>query len=191
MEISQETREENNLIEDIRLLDEVDEINEEEYKILVNKKIKVKKRKIQLLKEANYYSEEVRRIITKKYGFNKLYEGGLSIRTPLDPKYQIEILEALREGLESYDRRHGWRGVITNKKNDNNWIKKTDEYKIDRSLNWKIAKVLNVEDLLVKIETEDKEMGFIKFNNVHWIRKENFKEILIQDIFIFINDFSK
>ena len=166
-------------------------ISEEEYKILVNKKIKVKKRKIQLLKEANYYSEEVRRIITKKYGFNKLYEGGLSIRTPLDPKYQIEILQALREGLESYDRRHGWRGVIANKANDNNWIEKIDEYKIDRSLNWKIAKVLNVEDLLVKIETEDKEMGLIKFSNVHWIRKENFKEILKEGDIIYVKKINK
>ena len=45
-----------------------------------------------------------------------LYKGGLSIRTPLNSKYQIEALNALREGLEEYDKRHGWRGPITNLK---------------------------------------------------------------------------
>ena len=128
---------------------------------MVNKDIKVKKRKIKLFEEANYYSEEVRRIVNKKYGFSKLYEGGLSIRTPLNPKYQIEILKALREGLESYDRRHGWRGAISNKKNDKNWTDNLSEYKIDKSLNWKIARVVNVEDLSTEIETEDKEIGYI------------------------------
>src|SRR5690349_10357698 len=35
---------------------------------------------------AEYFSEEVRRVILEKYGEKKLYEGGLSVRTTLDPK---------------------------------------------------------------------------------------------------------
>ena len=166
-------------------------ITEDEYKILINKDIKVKKRKIKLLEEANYYSEEVRRIVNKKYGFSKLYEGGLSIRTPLNPKYQIEILKALREGLESYDRRHGWRGAISNKKNDKNWTDNLSEYKIDKSLNWKIARVVNVEDLSTEIETEDKEIGYIKFKNVHWTRQKNFKAILKEGDIIYTKKIKK
>ena len=89
-------------------------INNIEYEDLKNKEIKTKKRKIELLEEANFYSEEVRRLVSDTYGYDDLYKGGLSIRTPLNSNYQIEAVNALRDGLEEYDRRHGWRGPITN-----------------------------------------------------------------------------
>ena len=91
-------------------------ISNDEYQKLLNKEIKTKKRKIKLLEEANFYSEEVRRIINEKYGYDNLYKGGLSVRTALNSNYQVEALKALRSGLESYDRRHGWRGPLTNLK---------------------------------------------------------------------------
>ena len=58
-------------------------ISKTEYENLINKEIKTKKRKIELLEEANFYSEEVRRIVSEIYGYDDLYKGGLSIRTPL------------------------------------------------------------------------------------------------------------
>ena len=87
-------------------------INKAEYEDLKKKEIRTKKRKIKLLEEANFYSEEVRRIVSDTYGYDDLYKGGLSIRTPLNSQYQIEALKALREGLEQYDRRHGWLSLI-------------------------------------------------------------------------------
>ena len=39
----------------------------------------------------------------------------LSIRTPLDINFQIQAIKSLRKGIEEFDRRHGWRGPITNK----------------------------------------------------------------------------
>ena len=36
-----------------------------------------------------YFTEEVRREIISRYGENALYEGGLSVRTTLDPKMQL------------------------------------------------------------------------------------------------------
>ena len=83
--------------------------------------IDLKKRKIKLLQEANYYTEEIRRITKENYGFDKLYAEGLSIKSALDVNYQIYALSALRDGIESYDRRHGWRGPVTNTKIDKNW----------------------------------------------------------------------
>ena len=52
-------------------------INKTEYENLKKKEIKTKKRKIKLLEEANFYSEEVRRIISDTYGYEDLYKGGL------------------------------------------------------------------------------------------------------------------
>ncbi|MBK8907962.1 MAG: penicillin-binding protein 1A [Rhodospirillales bacterium] len=61
---------------------------------------------------ADYFAEEVRREIGSRYGETALYEGGLVVRTTLDPALQDIADRVLREGLTSYDRRHGWRGPI-------------------------------------------------------------------------------
>jgi len=111
------------------------------------------------------------------YGYDDLYKGGLSVRTPLNSSYQVEALKALREGLEEYDKRHGWRGPVTNiKKLD--WQNDIQELLPDKSLKWKLAKVIGVNKLKIKIETGNKEIGYINFNNVNWTRKKSFEDFL-------------
>ena len=75
--------------------------------------------------------------------------------------------------MEDYDKRHGWRGPVANV-SEKNWLKETQEFKIDKSLSWKLAKIINIDKLSVKIETENKEIGFIYFENVSWTRKKKF-----------------
>jgi len=161
-----------------------------EYEELKNKEIKTKKRKIELLEEANFYSEEVRRIVIDTYGYDDLYKGGLSIRTPLNSNYQIEAVKALRQGLEEYDKRHGWRGPITNL-NEVDWQNNIQEFVPDRSLNWKLAKVINVDKLIVKIEIENKEIGFIDFKNINWTRKKSFEDLLKLNDIIYVSKIKK
>ena len=165
-------------------------INYTEYKDLKKKEIKTKKRKIKLLEEANYYSEEVRRIVTDTYGYDELYKGGLSIRTPLNSNYQIKALEALREGLEKYDKRHGWRGPITNL-NSVDWQKDIKEFIYDKSLHWELAKVIDVNQLSLKIEIENKEVGFIDFKNIKWTRKKSFEDLLKLNDIIYVQKIKK
>jgi len=165
-------------------------INESEYKNLINKKIRIKKRKIELLEEANFYTEEVRRIISDTYGYDNLYKGGLSIRTPMNSDYQKETVYALRKGLESYDKRHGWRGPITNIVSKN-WKNQIEKFIIDKSLQWRLAKVIEVNKLSIKIETEDAEIGFINFKNVSWTRKKSFDDILKLDDIIYVEKIKK
>ena len=165
-------------------------INYTEYKDLIKKEIKTKKRKIKLLEEANFYSEEVRRIVTDTYGYDELYKGGLSIRTPLNSNYQIKALEALREGLEKYDKRHGWRGPITNL-NSVDWQKDIKEFIYDKSLHWELAKVIDVNQLSLKIEIENKEVGFIDFKNIKWTRKKSFEDLLKLNDIIYVQKIKK
>ena len=165
-------------------------INQNEYQKLIKKKIKLKKRKIKLLEEANFYSEEVRRTISEVYGYDNLYKGGLSIRTPMNSKYQVEALKALRDGLQTYDKRHGWRGPIANIV-DKNWFNYVNEKTIDKSLNWKLAKVIRLEKLSAQIETQDKEIGTVDFKNVNWIRKKSFDEILKVNDIIYVKKIKK
>ena len=160
-------------------------INKDEYESLRKKKIVTKKRKIKLLEDANFYSEEVRRIVSDIYGYDDLYKGGLSIRTPLNSNYQIQAVKALRKGLEEYDRRHGWRGSITNlqSKDWQNYIK---EFIPDKSLNWKLAKVIEIDTLNAKIEIENKKIGFINFKDISWSRKKSFEDLLNLNDIIYV-----
>ncbi len=59
-----------------------------------------------------HFVEELRRQMLKSYGEKNLYDGGLSVRSTLDVRLQIAAANALRRGLELYDRRHGWRGPV-------------------------------------------------------------------------------
>ena len=61
-------------------------------------------------RDADFFVEEVRRRGTQELG-PKLNEGGYYMRTTLDPRLQTAARVALMHGLETYDRRHGWRGA--------------------------------------------------------------------------------
>src|SRR5207244_10677704 len=60
-----------------------------------------------------YFAEEVRRDIFERYGEKKLYEGGLSVRTTLDPKIQVMARTTMVAGLVKYDEAQGYRGAIS------------------------------------------------------------------------------
>ena len=135
-------------------------------------KLKLKKRKIEIVNEANSYTEEVRRTVKSIYGFEKLYSQGLSISTPLKINYQIQALKSLRKGIEDYDRRRGWRGPITNKIKNKNWKNTITKYKLDPTLNWNIAEItsLNNEEIRFRTINEKKVSaeGTLLFKNLKW-----------------------
>ncbi|RUT97575.1 penicillin-binding protein 1A, partial [Mesorhizobium sp. USDA-HM6] len=60
-----------------------------------------------------FFTEEVRRQIIARYGENALYEGGLSVRTTLDPKIQLIARKSMQNGLLKYDMLRGYRGPVT------------------------------------------------------------------------------
>ncbi len=62
---------------------------------------------------AEYFAEEVRRSLHAQYGEEKLYAGGLSVRTTLNPRLQEMARLALIDGLVDYDRDQGWRGPVS------------------------------------------------------------------------------
>ena len=143
-------------------------IDKEQFDIFKNSSIKLKRRKIEIVNEANSYTEEVRRSIKDKYGFKKLYSEGLSIRTPLDINYQIKAMNSLRSGIESYDRRQGWRGPITNKFQDSNWRENLKKYNLDPTLNWKKAEIIEINDYGVNFKTLNNIKGTVLLKKMKW-----------------------
>lgn len=59
-----------------------------------------------------YFVEHVRQVATKLYGNNDLFRGGLKFYATLDTRMQAAAEAAVRRGLESLDRRLGFRGPI-------------------------------------------------------------------------------
>ena len=152
-------------------------ISKEQFKKFKNSELNLKRRKIEIVNEANSYTEEVRRSVNENFGFEKLYSQGLSIKTPLNIKYQKVAINSLRNGIEKYDKRHGWRGPITNKIKNKNWKKKLENLKLDPTLNWKFAEIISVTNNEIKINIlEDKEniSEIIDFNKAKWtLKKKN------------------
>ena len=152
-------------------------ITTQQLKEFKNSKLKLKRRKIEIVNEANSYTEEVRRMVKDIYGFEKLYSQGLSISTPLKINYQIQALKSLRKGIEEFDRRRGWRGKITNKLKNKNWEKKISQFKLDPTLKWKIAEIKTIEKNEINFEIIDKKKekinGTIFYKNLKWSVPKN------------------
>ncbi|MBA5723912.1 penicillin-binding protein 1A [Candidatus Liberibacter sp.] len=99
-----------------------------------------------------YFSEEVRRHLIDQYGEKFLYQGGLSIRTSLDPQLQIYARKSLQKGLIDYDQREGFRGSITRINLQNEWGSALASIPILHDVpEWKIAVVLGVSKSHVNI----------------------------------------
>tara|TARA_B100001121_G_scaffold300804_1_gene311052 strand:+ start:690 stop:2975 length:2286 start_codon:yes stop_codon:yes gene_type:complete len=162
----------------LKNLEENNFITRQEFNKLKESKINLKKRKIEIVNEANSYTEEVRRSVNENYGFEKLYSQGLSIRTPLDINYQIHALRSLRKGIEEYDRRHGWRGPITNKIKNKNWNTKIEKIKLDPTLKWQLAEIVELNNnqikfKIIKNKKNKDTFGILTYKNVKWTLRAN------------------
>ncbi|HOO81898.1 MAG TPA: penicillin-binding protein 1A [Alphaproteobacteria bacterium] len=122
---------------------------------------------------APYFAEEVRRQLAGRYGEDSLYQGGLAVRTTIDPKLQEIAERALREGLMAYDRRHGYRGPLKTVTNVAEWKSKLEEFKAPQGIidGWKIAIVLDVGSARAEIGFEDGTKGTLPLDGVKWARK--------------------
>ncbi|MCQ2741425.1 MAG: transglycosylase domain-containing protein, partial [Alphaproteobacteria bacterium] len=149
-------------------------ITEEEAEAAKEKKLVVIDSQKELVKDAQYFSEDVRRIVHNKFGEDALYEGGLLIRTTLNPQLQQIATKAFQKEIENYDHRHGWRGAIENISLDNaDWKTQFQEMKKpDGSKNaWKLAIVKDVKDNKAVIELQDEQEGEIPLSVLAWAKK--------------------
>jgi penicillin-binding protein 1A len=119
---------------------------------------------------ADYFNEEIRREVAALYGFNALYDGGLSVRSTLDSRLQAIAENALRHGLVTYDRRHGWRGPLAHIELAD-WKKKLQALNMSAGApDWRLAAVLAVSADGASIGTIDGDRGTIPFSRMTWAR---------------------
>ena len=129
-------------------------------------------RKTGFLKDAEYYSEEVRRTIVHNLGEDALYEGGLIVRTTINPQIQSIATKAFRKGLLDYDIRHGWRGAEIQISLEGDYKKALKEAKLTKGAEptWEKAVVLKAGQDKAEIETEAGDKGYIYLKDLKWAK---------------------
>jgi penicillin-binding protein 1A len=131
---------------------------------------------------AEYFAEEVRRELYERYGEKKLYEGGLSVRTSLDPKLQLLARKTFIDGLVRYDETQGWRGPVTKIDFAGDWGIKLAEVKaLSDIAPWRLAVVLEVSDQSARIGlqpgrepggfvSKERTVGILPLEGMKWAK---------------------
>ncbi|MDQ4061453.1 MAG: penicillin-binding protein 1A [Pseudomonadota bacterium] len=135
------------------------------------------------LAAADYFAEEVRRILYERYGEKALYEGGLSVRTTLDPKIQVMAQKAMRDGLVRFDRVRGWQGPVAQIDVSGDWGRKlADIQALSDVAPWRLAVVLSTGDGEASIGLQPgrlksgeldnaRERGVVPIEELRWAKK--------------------
>ena len=132
----------------------------------------------------------MRRYIDDNYSEKKLYEGGLSVRTTLDPKLQVAARKALIDGLVRFDETQGYRGAVT--KLDlaaGDWgAKLADVQALSDVAPWRLAVVLDSNDQSARIGLQpgrdpggavlkERETGTVPLDGVKWAKSAAVKTV--------------
>lgn len=155
-----------------RMLDD-EYVTEQEALEAKEKPLVVIDRNPNIVRDAQYFSEEVRREISSQYGDDALYEGGLFVRTTLNPRLQSIATKAFQKQLQNYDRRHGWRGAITQIDTSSNVVAELQKITPPNGANdsWQLAAVTSVDDTIAQIVTKNNNQGVIPLSLLAWARK--------------------
>jgi penicillin-binding protein 1A len=144
---------------------------------------------------SGYFAEGVRRDIAERYGEESLYEGGLLIRSTLDPKMQAMARKALVDGLVRFDEARGWRGAqqkidLTGRE----WGLALGEVQTLGDVQpWRLAVVLEVSGGRARVGLQprreasgqlvrDRETGFVGADGVKWTRRSVERALSVGDV---------
>ena len=129
-----------------------------------------------------YFAEDVRRDLFERYGEKKLYEGGLSVRTTLDPRLQVMARKTMAAGLVNFDEAQGWRGATSKLDLAGDWgLKLADVKSLSDIAPWRLAVVLETSDQSARIGFQpgrelggavlrDRQTGNITLDGVRWAK---------------------
>ncbi len=132
----------------------------------------------------DYFTDEIRRQLSRNFGEDEFFDGGLAIRATMDPELQQKAAAALRRGLEKYDRGRGiWRPTgytLTAEQmaDEASWREALEGVEMPRDIaGWHVAVVLELSarDARIGIEGVDEVDGghWIPAKDVTWARRLN------------------
>ncbi|MFY0595747.1 MAG: PBP1A family penicillin-binding protein [Cognatishimia sp.] len=137
------------------------------------------------LPSRDYFTDEIRRQLSRDFGEEEFFTGGMAVRATFDPELQDVAAVALQHALERYDRSQGvWRGTGKTLPaevlgDEAAWRDALRNVSVSRDVKadgqWYPAVVLTVgtNDARIGIETvaDDEDGHFITAKDVTWARK--------------------
>ena len=142
------------------------------------KSLEVYKRADIEFSEADYFYEEIRKELFKKFGKDKLYSEGLIIKTALDSSIQKSANLSLIEGLIKYEKKQGWDGLIDNT-NLENFYNNINYYNKQNPFypKWEVVIIDKVYEKKLEVLNQDKIKIDINLNNEfnNWLLDAEFK----------------
>ena len=149
------------------------------------------------LQPRDYFTDEIRRQLSRDFGAEEFFTGGLSIRATLDPELQEAARIGLQRALRKFDRGTGrWRGtgeVLPAEvlESEETWRDALAELDIDRSVTfpspWFPAVVLGIEDqaLVIGIEgvaQDDPRGNTVPRSDTSWFSGNLFDNFDVGDV---------
>ena len=136
----------------------------------------------QSLPPRDYFTDEIRRQLSREFGEEEFFGGGLSIRSTADPQLQVVASKALQKALEQYDRSRGvWRGTrqtiaAEHLGSEQAWRAALSDAEVPRDIvGWSPAVVLELTQSDARIGIEgvenDEDSHWIPAKDVQWARK--------------------
>ena len=141
----------------------------------------------------DYFTDEIRRQLSRNFGEEEFFGGGLAIRATVDPELQREAATALRTGLEAFDREQGtWRGTgetvdVATLSDDAAWRAALSELRVARDIDlegrWYPAVVLDVAEQALTVGVEGIEApGTVPREDIRWISGDFFDNFAPGDV---------
>ena len=130
---------------------------------------------------APYFFEDIRKYLESTYGTEAVHERGLRVYTTLNINMQRIANQSLRDGLHSYERRHGWKGNLPNVLRDN--LGKLETYE-DEDWRRAIEKGSYVTGLVVSVNEKDAIIkigpyrGILSSNEFAWTGRKKPGDLL-------------
>jgi penicillin-binding protein 1A len=131
----------------------------------------------------DYFTDEIRRQLSSSLGDELLFTGGLTVRATVDPDLQDVAAQALRDGLEEYDRaQRVYRGPVArldpeviDAADERSWREALGELQVPRDIaGWRPAVILALGDGSARIGIEgipeDEDGHFLPISDADWAR---------------------
>jgi penicillin-binding protein 1A len=133
--------------------------------------------------DSGYFADAVQNFLTQKFGADAVNTGGLVVHTSLDPALQDAATNAVRDGLEHYDRTYdGWHGLVAHVDDDalaSNWQKDLGKQAVPPGMRadqgWRLGIVITAAGKAASLGTTDPatgalETGTMPVENMKWAR---------------------
>jgi penicillin-binding protein 1A len=154
----------------LRRMNELGFISRVEMRIAQQQPIEVELSGVRIEVEAGYVAEMARQFALERFGEDAL-NLGLTIVTTLDSQHQLNANQSVRDGLQDYERRHGYRGPVSqlnpSEMLDNaQIIQAMRQFSSPGSL--ELATVLRIENHQAWLLLRNNDQIRLTFENLNW-----------------------